>query len=1009
MGAHKTRRWSSPVPESEECRLDELFPSVNYLTLPDRFLHDAGERGRMGCPSGKCRLNCQQQEVAVTRRHKLDLLRFATRLLLLAMLLMCISPTARAQRPECVVPANAIVEENCRTDGVVDRTVWDSQQFGSPYIIGSIEGFANKFSVIPGETINFKIKAANPNFQLEIYRIGYYGGMGGRQIFDPAPSIVGDPSTQPPCARLPNPPNDGGGTQGPASIPDCWNWNTSATWAVPGNAASGLYLARLSPPGDRDNASHIPFVVREAPSGAPADVLYQFADATWQAYNTYDDLGVPSSFYNEARAVSQNRPWRNRSADGAIHGPYHWLFDLDLPLIRFLEANGISVGYAGSTDFEASSSLLIQRKVYLASGHEEYWSGPRRTAVENAAAAGTHLLFLAENVAYWKTRWQSDGNGDPLRVQVVYKEKSPNDGSFYGGNGQFDPDRNQEDWTGIWRDTRTDMPWTRPPTQPARSSNALTGVTPAAVTTPEEVADLVVPDAMTGLRIWRNTACAKNPYGCTLGEANVGFEMDLRADRYYEPFVGSQPPGLFSVTATTINTAAPRTFYYSVPAFVDVADYLWPSMTIELTLHRKPSGALVFSASMFRWSHGLDSARSVGNADPGAVSGDLQQATINLLADMGVQSGSLQPGLVAASASTDDSAPSSRIVELNAATGLITGTAFDAEGVVAGVEVSFDNGTTWHGAVLSKAAKSTSWSYMSVTPANVTPLVRAVDDSGNLEIAHGPDSPIQASQGLAIYSTGGSPPGSQQVVATANAAPGWTSIVPMNLSNSGLTDLLSYNGTTGLAVYSIQKGTCPGANCMQQVVSTVNAAPGWTSIVPVKLNISGLTGLLSYNAATGLEVYSMQQGPCPGPACAQQAVATAHAAPGWTSIVPMNLSNSGLTDLLSYNAATGLAVYSIQKGTCPGPNCMQQVVSTVNAAPGWTSIVPMKLSSSGLTDLLSYNAATGLGIYSIQQGPCPGPACAQQVVATANAAPRWNSVVPMNLNNDGLTDLLSYN
>jgi hypothetical protein len=28
---------------------------VNYLTLPDRFLNDAGERGRMGCPSVKCR------------------------------------------------------------------------------------------------------------------------------------------------------------------------------------------------------------------------------------------------------------------------------------------------------------------------------------------------------------------------------------------------------------------------------------------------------------------------------------------------------------------------------------------------------------------------------------------------------------------------------------------------------------------------------------------------------------------------------------------------------------------------------------------------------------------------------------------------------------------------------------------------------------------------------------------------------------------------------------------
>jgi hypothetical protein len=43
-----------PAPDAPVPRLvDELFPSVNYLTLPDRFLNDAGERGRMGSPSGK--------------------------------------------------------------------------------------------------------------------------------------------------------------------------------------------------------------------------------------------------------------------------------------------------------------------------------------------------------------------------------------------------------------------------------------------------------------------------------------------------------------------------------------------------------------------------------------------------------------------------------------------------------------------------------------------------------------------------------------------------------------------------------------------------------------------------------------------------------------------------------------------------------------------------------------------------------------------------------------------
>jgi hypothetical protein len=49
MGAHKTRRSRSPVPRFRGMSADEIFSSVNYLTLPDRFLNDAGERGRMGC------------------------------------------------------------------------------------------------------------------------------------------------------------------------------------------------------------------------------------------------------------------------------------------------------------------------------------------------------------------------------------------------------------------------------------------------------------------------------------------------------------------------------------------------------------------------------------------------------------------------------------------------------------------------------------------------------------------------------------------------------------------------------------------------------------------------------------------------------------------------------------------------------------------------------------------------------------------------------------------------
>jgi hypothetical protein len=944
---------------------------------------------------------------------------------------------------------NDITAENARTDGVVPRTRWDREGYLAEPGVGSVEGFSTQFSVAPGDTVQFKVKtpAGSTSYQYEIYRLGWYGGEGARQVWptcdatppDECPRItITDNPVQEACDRFV--PADPG-----LDVPDCTNWlvgpDPNASWKIDASAVSGVYLARFSSVADPGDVSHVPFVVREAAASFRADVLYQLGDSTWQAYNNYND-GEPfqaQSYYdNSKQAVSYNRPWRNR-AGGVLHGPKHFLFDLDLPLIRFLEANGISVGYMGSADLEGwppefplkSSNPLFGRKAYLANGHEEYWPGRRLQNLKLAAASGTNMLFLCANAAYYKTRFVSDNTLMPGRVQIAYKE----------GRSQDDPRKNEPEWTGVYRDTRPNAwdpsvpPWTRPMSAPAGSSNSLTGVTPAAVNLVDEpgqpgnVPPMTVPKSMQGLRVWRNTNCAKAASGCTLGVANVGFEMDLRADRYFEPFVASQPAGLFSVAATVVNLTgdglhADSGHGYAVLPFTDVADFTWPHVTVEATMYRNGAGALVFASSSFRWSHGLDDARSTG-VDPSGVSPDMQQATINILADMNVQPGSLMPGLLAASASTDHTAPVSQITELNHATGVVTGVASDVDGVVAGVEISFDGGQTWHGTTLSLAGPATSWSHTTVVPANVNPLVRAVDDSGNLEVAHGPVSGIPQSDGLAVTTIGvlGRPSVSgilSQTTAPApggvrSLAPGWTSLVAMDMNGDGLTDLLSYNATTGAAIYEIAIADSPG---MRVLVNNVTSVPGWTSIVPMNIHGEGgpdIADLLSYNAASGLAYYSV--GVSPG---VQEIVNTGtlpaeagfHVAPGFTLIVPMNINGDALTDLLWYNSATGLAVYT--KGVWHerffdehGAEHLafygQEVVAVRDAAPGWTSIVPMRMNGDSLTDLLSYNAATGLAVYSIGDG------VSQTIVRTVNAAAGWTSIVPLDVNGDGLTDLLSYN
>ena len=120
----------------------------------------------------------------------------------------------------------------------------------------------------------------------------------------------------------------------------------------------------------------------------------------------------------------------------------------------------------------------------------------------------------------------------------------------------------------------------------------------------------------------------------------------------------------------------------------------------------------------------------------------MQQATVNLLADMGAQPDTLQGDLVSAAASTDTAAPSSQITSpvdgSNVNSGqpiTISGTATDATGEsgggqVGGVEVSTDGGATWH-----PAQGRDNWTY-SWTPGaagSATIKTRATDDSGNLE------------------------------------------------------------------------------------------------------------------------------------------------------------------------------------------------------------------------------------------------------------------------------------
>ena len=233
-------------------------------------------------------------------------------------------------------PSNPISLENAQSAGVTPQSTWDVAGVGNP----DLQGFATDISVNVGTTVNFKIDAS-VDHSIDIYRLGYYNGNGARRIVQGLAHTTVD---QNPCLI------DAGNTE----LIDCGNWVTTASWAVPSSAVSGIYLARLSPtaPGDPANGSHIVFIVRDEAS--TSRMVFQTSDTTWQAYNTYGGKSLYTSGEAPGRAfkVSYNRPFATRDVQTAMD----WLFDAEYPMVRFLEANGYDVSYISGVDTDRSGA-----------------------------------------------------------------------------------------------------------------------------------------------------------------------------------------------------------------------------------------------------------------------------------------------------------------------------------------------------------------------------------------------------------------------------------------------------------------------------------------------------------------------------------------------------------------------------------------------------------------------------------------------------------------------------
>ena len=331
------------------------------------------------------------------------------------------------------------------------------------------------------------------------------------------------------------------------------------------------------------------------------------------------------------------------------------------------------------------------------------------------------------------------------------------------------------------------------------------------------------------------------------GAGTLGYEWDVDADN------GFRPPGLMDLSSTTDTSAQPFVDYGSTTTAAANA-----TVTHHLTLYRAPSGALVFGAGTVQWAWGLDNGTGSGNSG-GPVDTAMQQATVNLLADMGdVQPATLMSGLTPATPSTDTTPPTSTITSpasgatfSDGAPVTISGTAADAGGgMVAGVEVSTDGGTTWH-PVTTMSAPNTAvtWGYSWIAHGNPTTTIksRAVDDSGNLEQPR-PGVTVNVNCPCSIWGTNTTP-----VTADSGDA------ASINVGVKFKSDV--YGLITGIRFYkaSANTGTHVGSlwtatgQLLASATFTSESASGWQQVnfsQPVAVN-KNTTYVASYLAPKG--------------------------------------------------------------------------------------------------------------------------------------------------------------
>src|SRR2546421_4249088 len=286
--------------------------------------------------------------------------------------------------------------------------LYDAKPFHYP----TTEGYAWTTSAQAGDEVKFSVSTTSPSLSVDIYRMGWYQGKGGRLM----QSIATVPGHAYP---LPSPEAGTGLIE--AHWPAAFTLKTNPGWI------SGMYMVKLT--ASHGEQSYIPFVLR---SSKPSDFAFIQTVNTDEAYNSWGGTSLYNNFTHtfkgpRALKVSFDRPFEQDTGAGLF-------FWYEFPMLRWLEQNGYDVSYLSDPDLQNNPARLQNYHALLIVGHSEYWSKQMRDALETAVNKGVNLAVFAANTLYWQIRYEPrspGGQSFPERILVCYKGRGHQD-PLYG-------------------------------------------------------------------------------------------------------------------------------------------------------------------------------------------------------------------------------------------------------------------------------------------------------------------------------------------------------------------------------------------------------------------------------------------------------------------------------------------------------------------------------------------------------------------------------------------------